>query len=56
MSHMENKNELALVPIQPYNEKCKPSSSKSLGYQPKGSKLEQALHCYQCHGPHWTKD
>ena len=55
MSHRENKNELALVSVQSYNAKGEPSLSKSLGYQTKGSQLEQAVHCYQCHGPHWTK-
>ena len=56
MSRIENKNELALVPVQSYHARDEPSSSKSLGYQPKDSQLEQAVHCYQCHGPHWTKD
>ena len=56
MSHIENKNELALVPFQSYHARDEPRTSKSLGYQPKDSQLEQAMHCYQCHGPHWTKD
>ena len=56
MSHTENKNELALVPVQSYHARDEPSTSKSLGYQPKDSQLEHAVHCYQCHGPHWTKD
>ena len=41
MSHVENKNELALVPVQSYHARDEPSTSKSLGYQPKGLNLNK---------------